>query len=204
MRIVQRSLSLNASSHSFRYRTNRLSPLKKKNKTYSYAKDIFQSKQGYEKGRDGQSAVVIDRRNAIVSLIAMSSLVLSSTFEASFASEEKKITDAVFFEFAIDGVSVGMVEIGVYRESSITAERFFTLSKGIKGLSYRRKQLVGIEEHEDENVETPLWITSAEIGKFEVPGGGETIDDVPGGLSNENLIKDLDKIKHDRAWLVCS
>lgn len=202
MRIVQRSLSLNASSHSFRYRTNRLSPLKKKNKTYSYAKDIFQSKQGYEKGRDGQSAVVIDRRNAIVSLIAMSSLVLSSTFEASFASEEKKITDAVFFEFAIDGVSVGMVEIGVYRESSITAERFFTLSKGIKGLSYRRKQIVGIEENEDENVETPLWITSAEIGKFEVPGGGETIDDVPGGLSNENLIKDLDKIKHDRAWLV--
>ncbi|CAL6398061.1 unnamed protein product [Bathycoccus prasinos] len=71
---------------------------------------------------------------------------------------QKLITDQVFFEFAIDGTKIGRVVVGVYGNESITARRFLALSKGIQGLSYRRKPIIGIEENEDETVETPLWI----------------------------------------------
>ena len=47
-----------------------------------------------------------------------------------------------------------------------------------------------------------MWITSAPIAKFEAPGTGDAIDDVPGGLTNEEVVKDVGKIKHDRANLV--
>ena len=92
--------------------------------------------------------------------------------------------------------------VGVYGNESITARRFLALSKGIQGLSYRRKPIIGIEENEDETVETPLWITSSAIAKFEAPGTGEAINTVPGGLTNEELLMDLGKMKHDRANLV--
>ena len=112
------------------------------------------------------------------------------------------ITNQVFFEFAIDGTKIGRVVVGVYGNESITARRFLALSKGIQGLSYRRKPIIGIEENEDETVETPLWITSAAIAKFEAPGTGEAINTVPGGLTNEELLIDLGRMKHDRANLV--
>lgn len=112
------------------------------------------------------------------------------------------ITNQVFFEFAIDGTKIGRVVVGVYGNESITARRFLSLSKGIQGLSYRRKPIIGIEENEDETVETPLWITSSAIAKFEAPGTGEAINTVPGGLTNEELLMDLGKMKHDRANLV--
>lgn len=115
---------------------------------------------------------------------------------------QKLITNQVFFEFAIDGTKIGRVVVGVYGNESITARRFLALSKGIKGLSYRRKPIIGIEENEDETVETPLWITSSAIAKFEAPGTGEAINTVPGGLTNEELLMDLGKMKHDRANLV--
>ena len=115
---------------------------------------------------------------------------------------QKLITNQVFFEFAIDGTKIGRVVVGVYGNESITARRFLALSKGIQGLSYRRKPIIGIEENEDETVETPLWITSSAIAKFEAPGTGEAINTVPGGLTNEELLMDLGKIKHDRANLV--
>ena len=76
-------------------------------------------------------------------------------------NQQKLITNQVFFEFAIDGTKIGRVVVGVYGDESITARRFLALSKGIQGLSYRRKPIIGIEENEDETVETPLWITSA-------------------------------------------
>ena len=57
-----------------------------------------------------------------------------------------------------------------YGNESITARRFLALSKGIQGLSYRRKPIIGIEENEDETVETPLWIIVHAIAKFEAPG----------------------------------
>ena len=112
------------------------------------------------------------------------------------------ITNQVFFEFAIDGTKIGRVVVGVYGNESITARRFLALSKGIQGLSYRRKPIIGIEENEDETVETPLWITSSAIAKFEAPGTGEAINTVPGGLTNEELLIDLGRMKHDRANLV--
>ena len=115
---------------------------------------------------------------------------------------QKLITNQVFFEFAIDGTKIGRVLVGVYGNESITARRFLALSKGIQGLSYRRKPIIGIEENEDETVETPLWITSSAIAKFEAPGTGEAINTVPGGLTNEELLMDLGKMKHDRANLV--
>ena len=115
---------------------------------------------------------------------------------------QKLITNQVFFEFAIDGTKIGRVVVGVYGNESITARRFLALSKGIQGLSYRRKPIIGIEENEDETVETPLWITSAAIAKFEAPGTGEAINTVPGGLTNEELLIDLGRMKHDRANLV--
>ena len=115
---------------------------------------------------------------------------------------QKLITNQVFFEFAIDGTKIGRVVVGVYGNESITARRFLALSKGIQGLSYRRKPIIGIEENEDETVETPLWITSSAIAKFEAPGTGEAINTVPGGLTNEELLMDLGKIKHGRANLV--
>ena len=117
-------------------------------------------------------------------------------------NHQKLITNQVFFEFAIDGTKIGRVVVGVYGNESITARRFLALSKGIQGLSYRRKPIIGIEENEDETVETPLWITSAAIAKFEAPGTGEAINTVPGGLTNEELLKDLGKMKHDQANLV--
>ena len=117
-------------------------------------------------------------------------------------NHQKLITNQVFFEFAIDGTKIGRVVVGVYGNESITARRFLALSKGIQGLSYRRKPIIGIEENEDETVETPLWITSSAIAKFEAPGTGEAINTVPGGLTNEELLMDLGKIKHDRANLV--
>ena len=115
---------------------------------------------------------------------------------------QKLITNQVFFEFAIDWTKIGRVVVGVYGNESITARRFLALSKGIQGLSYRRKPIIGIEENEDETVETPLWITSSAIAKFEAPGTGEAINTVPGGLTNEELLMDLGKMKHDRANLV--
>lgn len=115
---------------------------------------------------------------------------------------QKLITNQVFFEFAIDGTKIGRVLVGVYGNESITARRFLALSKGIQGLSYRRKPIIGIEENEDETVETPLWITSSAIAKFEAPGTGEAINTVPGGLTNEELLMDLGRMKHDRANLV--
>ena len=115
---------------------------------------------------------------------------------------QKLITNQVFFEFAIDGTKIGRVVVGVYGNESITARRFLALSKGIQGLSYRRKPIIGIEENEDETVETPLWITSSAIAKFEAPGTGEAINTVPGGLTNEELLMDLGRMKHDRANLV--
>ena len=115
---------------------------------------------------------------------------------------QKLITNQVFFEFGIDGTKIGRVVVGVYGNESITARRFLALSKGIQGLSYRRKPIIGIEENEDETVETPLWITSSAIAKFEAPGTGEAINTVPGGLTNEELLMDLGKMKHDRANLV--
>lgn len=115
---------------------------------------------------------------------------------------QKLVTNQVFFEFAIDGTKIGRVVVGVYGNESITARRFLALSKGIQGLSYRRKPIIGIEENEDETVETPLWITSSAIAKFEAPGTGEAINTVPGGLTNEELLMDLGKMKHDRANLV--
>lgn len=115
---------------------------------------------------------------------------------------QKLITNQVFFEFAIDGTKIGRVVVGVYGNESKTARRFLALSKGIQGLSYRRKPIIGIEENEDETVETPLWITSSAIAKFEAPGTGEAINTVPGGLTNEELLMDLGKMKHDRANLV--
>ena len=115
---------------------------------------------------------------------------------------QKLITNQVFFEFAIDGTKIGRVVVGVYGNESITARRFLAMSKGIQGLSYRRKPIIGIEENEDETVETPLWITSSAIAKFEAPGTGEAINTVPGGLTNEELLMDLGKMKHDRANLV--
>ena len=115
---------------------------------------------------------------------------------------QKLITNQVFFEFAIDGTKIGRVVVGVYGNESITARRFLALSKGIQGLSYRRKPIIGIEENEDETVETPLWITSSAIAKFEAPGTGEAINTVPGGLTNEELLMDLGKMKHDRENLV--
>ena len=115
---------------------------------------------------------------------------------------QKLITNQVFFEFAIDGTKIGRVVVGVYGNESITARRFLALSKGIQGLSYRRKPIIGIEENEDETVETPLWITSSAIAKFEAPGTGEAINTVPGGLTNEELLIDLGRMKHDRANLV--
>ena len=117
-------------------------------------------------------------------------------------NHQKLITNQVFFEFAIDGTKIGRVVVGVYGNESITARRFLALSKGIQGLSYRRKPIIGIEENEDETVETPLWITSSAIAKFEAPGTGEAINTVPGGLTNEELLMDLGKMKHDRANLV--
>jgi len=117
-------------------------------------------------------------------------------------NHQKLITNQVFFEFAIDGTKIGRVVVGVYGNESITARRFLALSKGIQGLSYRRKPIIGIEENEDETVETPLWITSSAIAKFEAPGTGEAINTVPGGLTNEELLMDLGKTKHDRANLV--
>ena len=117
-------------------------------------------------------------------------------------NHQKLITNQVFFEFAIDGTKIGRVLVGVYGNESITARRFLALSKGIQGLSYRRKPIIGIEENEDETVETPLWITSSAIAKFEAPGTGEAINTVPGGLTNEELLMDLGKMKHDRANLV--
>ncbi|CAL6386902.1 unnamed protein product [Bathycoccus prasinos] len=95
---------------------------------------------------------------------------------------QKLITNQVFFEFAIDGTKIGRVVVGVYGNESITARRFLALSKGIQGLSYRRKPIIGIEENEDETVETPLWITSSAIAKFEAPGTGEAIN-TPNGTS---------------------
>lgn len=115
---------------------------------------------------------------------------------------QKLITNQVFFEFAIDGTKIGRVVVGVYGNESKTARRFLALSKGIQGLSYRRKPIIGIEENEDETVETPLWITSSAIAKFEAPGTGEAINTVPGGLTNEELLMDLGRMKHDRANLV--
>ena len=117
-------------------------------------------------------------------------------------NHQKLITNQVFFEFAIDGTKIGRVVVGVYGNESITARRILALSKGIQGLSYRRKPIIGIEENEDETVETPLWITSSAIAKFEAPGTGEAINSVPGGLTNEELLMDLGKMKHDRANLV--
>ena len=117
-------------------------------------------------------------------------------------NHQKLITNQVFFEFAIDGTKIGRVVVGVYGNESITARRFLALSKGIQGLSYRRKPIIGIEENEDETVETPLWITSSAIAKFEAPGTGKAINTVPGGLTNEELLMDLGKMKHDRANLV--
>ena len=117
-------------------------------------------------------------------------------------NHQKLITNQVFFEFAIDGTKIGRVVVGVYGNESKTARRFLALSKGIQGLSYRRKPIIGIEENEDETVETPLWITSSAIAKFEAPGTGEAINTVPGGLTNEELLMDLGKMKHDRANLV--
>ena len=117
-------------------------------------------------------------------------------------NHQKLNTNQVFFEFAIDGTKIGRVVVGVYGNESITARRFLALSKGIQGLSYRRKPIIGIEENEDETVETPLWITSSAIAKFEAPGTGEAINTVPGGLTNEELLMDLGRMKHDRANLV--
>ena len=141
------------------------------------------------------------------SVVEMSSLfgcVLPPVASAS-AGSSPAVTNTVFFEFAIDGQRIGRVVVGVYGDTSVTAQRFLTLTKGIRGLSYRRKPIIGIEKNEDDtkaNEETPLWITSAPIAKFEAPGTGDAIDDVPGGLTNEEVVKDVGKIKHDRANLV--
>ena len=163
---------------------------------------------------DGETTIAFNhtRRRRDLMMIAggVSSSLLFSGFvfpNAPFAwaaddETNRVITNQVFFEFAIDGTKIGQVVVGVYGDESITARRFLALSKGIQGLSYRRKPIIGIEENEDETVETPLWITSAAIAKFEAPGTGEAINTVPGGLTNEELLKDLGKRKHDRANLV--
>ena len=76
------------------------------------------------------------------------------------------------------------------------------VSEMAAGALMDRASAFGIEENEDETVETPLWITSSAIAKFEAPGTGEAINTVPGGLTNEELLMDLGKMKHDRANLV--
>ena len=149
---------------------------------------------------------------ATTTITAASVVEMSSLFGCVFppvasasAGSSPAVTNTVFFEFAIDGQKIGRVVVGVYGDTSVTAQRFLTLSKGIRGLSYRRKPIIGIEKNEDDtkaNEETPLWITSAPIAKFEAPGTGDAIDDVPGGLTNEEVVKDVGKIKHDRANLV--
>ena len=139
------------------------------------------------------------------SVVEISSLGYVFPPVASASGSSPAVTNTVFFEFAIDGQRIGKVVVGVYGDTSVTAQRFLTLSKGIRGLSYRRKPIIGIEKNEDDKKtieETPLWITSAPIAKFEAPGTGDAIDDVPGGLTNEEVVKDVGKIKHDRANLV--
>ena len=139
------------------------------------------------------------------SVVEISSLGYVFPPVASASGSSPAVTNTVFFEFAIDGQRIGKVVVGVYGDTSVTAQRFLTLSKGIRGLSYRRKPIIGIEKNEDDKKtieETPLWITSAPIAKFEAPGTGDAIDDVPGGLTNEEMVKDVGKIKHDRANLV--
>lgn len=149
------------------------------------------------------------RRRDLMMLVSSVFVFPTNAFNAWAAAldddetkHQKLITNQVFFEFAIDGTKIGRVLVGVYGNESITARRFLALSKGIQGLSYRRKPIIGIEENEDETVETPLWITSSAIAKFEAPGTGEAINTVPGGLTNEELLMDLGKMKHDRANLV--
>lgn len=149
------------------------------------------------------------RRRDLMMLVSSVFVFPTNAFNAWAAAldddetkHQKLITNQVFFEFAIDGTKIGRVVVGVYGNESITARRFLALSKGIQGLSYRRKPIIGIEENEDETVETPLWITSSAIAKFEAPGTGEAINTVPGGLTNEELLMDLGKMKHDRANLV--
>jgi len=153
---------------------------------------------------DHLNAFTPSRRDVLASTAAsiVSASSLGFCFPAFAAAASPAVTNTVFFDFAVDGQKIGRVVVGVYGDQSITARRFLALSKGIQGLSYRRKAIIGIEENEDETIETPLWITSAPITKFEAPGTGDAINTVPGGLTNEELLKDLGKVKHDRANLV--
>ena len=153
-----------------------------------------------------RDVLLVATTTTAASIVEISSLgcVFPPVASASVGSSPA-VTNTVFFEFAIDGQRIGRVVVGVYGDTSVTAQRFLTLSKGIRGLSYRRKPIIGIEKNEDDKKtieETPLWITSAPIAKFEAPGTGDAIDDVPGGLTNEEVVKDVGKIKHDRANLV--
>ena len=153
-----------------------------------------------------RDVLLVATTTTAASIVEISSLgcVFPPVASASVGSSPA-VTNTVFFEFAIDGQRIGRVVVGVYGDTSVTAQRFLTLTKGIRGLSYRRKPIIGIEKNEDDtkaNEETPLWITSAPIAKFEAPGTGDAIDDVPGGLTNEEVVKDVGKIKHDRANLV--
>ena len=158
------------------------------------------------RGKTRRRDVLLVATTTAASIVEISSLgcVFPPVASASVGSSPA-VTNTVFFEFAIDGQRIGRVVVGVYGDTSVTAQRFLTLTKGIRGLSYRRKPIIGIEKNEDDtkaNEETPLWITSAPIAKFEAPGTGDAIDDVPGGLTNEEVVKDVGKIKHDRANLV--
>ena len=126
----------------------------------------------------------------VASVVEISSLGCVFPPVASASGSSPAVTNTVFFEFAIDGQRIGKVVVGIYGDTSVTAQRFLTLSKGIRGLSYRRKPIIGIEKNEEDKKtieETPLWVTSAPIAKFEAPGTGEAIDDVPGGLTNEEV-----------------
>ena len=83
------------------------------------------------RGKTRRRDVLLVATTTAASVVEISSLgcVFPPVASASVGSSPA-VTNTVFFEFAIDGQRIGRVVVGVYGDTSVTAQRFLTLTKG--------------------------------------------------------------------------
>ena len=82
--------------------------------------------------------------NALLSILLLSLLLLSSSVEAGKKSKAnlEKVTSQVFFDVSIGGKEAGRVLIGLFGETvPKTAENFRALATGEKGIGTMGKKL---------------------------------------------------------------
>lgn len=98
-----------------------------------------------------------------------------------------RITETVFMDLSVDGAPIGRILIGLYGESvPLGAARFAQLSRGVLGVSYRRKEVSRL---------TPTYLQGGALRAFSISGARADPDAFVGGVDAEGVAAELRQLQ---------